>query len=520
MKNGNMPGGTLRITLANTIQYVIMALFYMIVTKTNILTQTDIGTISLLNFLAATFTVVTLFALPTALTKFTSEKIGKNQKEEAAAIQKTIIKTVVILSIIGLVIAAFLSQLITQLLWNNPDYMIALILAFTYSALGNIQKLFSSTFQALYLFGEMAIITVTFVISSRIIAILLAFLKMGVTGVMVGYVIGIIISLTVAIIFLKGKLPKTKKSMPLRPIISYSVPLFLSSITALILHWADIVIINSITGDLSLTGIYSIAINSAGTLSLLYVPIMTTIFPSISVHHGLEKTKNIKTILKTASRIILFLLIPSCIGLAIVAPTALTLFYGSSYAKGAVPLAILSIGTIITALFTLYTTTFGAIGKTGQVLKIKIIATIVTILTLLSLVPLLDTTGAAIGRLITNIVALALAIYILNKEIKISLDTVALWKSAASTIAFIPFLLVIELILSTKLSIVQTLAIELLTAAAIYAFMLYVLKALKRDDFQLLRQALPKPLIKYVNIIEKIIVRQKNNTNIKTKYSN
>jgi len=73
--------------------------------------------------------------------------------------------------------------------------------------------------------------------------------------------------------------------------------------------------------------------------------------------------------------------------------------------------------------------------------------------------------------------------------------------------ATVPFLLAIELTLSTKLSTVQTLALELLTAAAIYAFSLYALKALKSQDFQLLKQAFPKPLTKYINIIERIIVR-------------
>jgi len=72
METSNIPGGTLKITLANASQYIVMALFYMIVTKTNALTQTDIGTISILSFLASTFALLTMIALPTALTKFTS----------------------------------------------------------------------------------------------------------------------------------------------------------------------------------------------------------------------------------------------------------------------------------------------------------------------------------------------------------------------------------------------------------------------------------------------------------------
>ena len=90
-------------------------------------------------------------------------------------------------------------------------------------------------------------------------------------------------TLTVAIKFLRGKLPKTTKNMPLKPLLYFSFPLFLTSITALVLNWADIVIITSLTGDLSLTGVYFIVVSSVGALSILYLPMMTTIFPALSV---------------------------------------------------------------------------------------------------------------------------------------------------------------------------------------------------------------------------------------------
>lgn len=483
-----------------------MALFYVILAKTNTLTQADIGNLSILNFLAATFALVTMLELPTALTKFASEKLGKNQKEEAMATQRKIIKVVILLSITGFTAAILLSQIISQQIWNNTEYLLLLIINFTYALLHNINKLFNSVFQALYMFGKMATVTIIFVVSSRTIAIILAFLKLGVAGVLIGYILGLILALIVTFKFLRGKIPQTKQNIPLKPIVIYSIPLFLTQLTALILNWADIVIIRSILGD-SITGVYAIALNSVGALSLLYVPIMTTIFPRISTHHGLEKTNRISNILKTSSRMLLYSLIPSCIGLAIIAPTALTLFYGSSYAQGAIPLAILSISTIITAIFMLYTTTFGAIGKTGQVLKINTIAAVSTILSLLVLVPFLETAGAATSRLFTVIISITLAIYLLRKDIKLQIDKEALWKSIVSTIAFIPFILIIENILSTELSTIQMLALEVVISAIIYAFFLYALKALTKQDFDLVRQALPKQLTKYIDIIENKIVR-------------
>jgi O-antigen/teichoic acid export membrane protein len=507
METNEIPGGALRLTFANAIQYVVLALFYMIVTKTNALTQTDIGTLSILSFLASTFSLLTVIALPTALVKFTSEKLGKNQKGEAAATQRTITKIVITLSIIGLVIAIILSQLLSQYFWNNTEFTVIIILNFAYAFLYNLIGLCRSTLHALYLFGKMAAITIIYIISSRVISITLALLNIGVTGVIIGYIVGLITALTLAVIFLKGKLHKTTKNAPIKPILRFSFPLFLGATTELILKWADIVIITSLTRNLSLTGIYGIVVNSVGTLTILYMPMITTIFPALSAHHGLQKPENISKILKTTSRYIIYILFPSCIGLGIIAPTALTFFYGSNYAKGSVPLAILSITTIIMAFVLLLETTLTAIGKTGQQLRIKIISAISSILALIVFIPPFEITGAALARLTTQIIAVTIAVYIIGKELKIRLDKEAFWKSALATMVTIPILLTLEYVISTKLTTTQILITELLTAAAIYLFALYILRAMKKQDFDLLRQAFPTPLTKYINIIERLIVR-------------
>ena len=507
METNNIPGGTLQITIANVSQYIIVGVFYIIITRTNALTQTDIGTLSILSFIASTFSLLTLLALPAALTKFTSEKLGKNQRGEAAAVQKTVIKTVLTLSIVSFAIAALSSRSLSQYFLNSSEYVFLIILILANAFLSNMITLCTSTLRALYLFGKMATITLIFIFSSRIVAIALALLHMGVAGVIIGYVIGSIIALALAVEFLRGKLPKTTKNMPLKPLLYFSLPLFLSSITALVLNWADVVIITSLTGDYSLTGVYYIVIRSIAILSILWMPMMTTIFPALSAQHGLENPERISNILRTTSRYIVYITFPSCLGLAIIAPTALTFFYGAGYTKGAIPLAVLSIATIIIAIYSLLTTTLTATGKTGQILKINTLSALSLILMLLALVPFFETTGAAFARLATKIIALTLAVYLLSKEIKIQLDKEALWKSAIASTATVPFLLALELIISAKLSTTQTLAIEILTAAGIYVFSLYILKALKSQDFQLLRQALPKPLAKYIHILEGIMVR-------------
>lgn len=505
MQTNNIPKGTFQITLTNAIQYLIMGLFYIAVTKTNALTQTDIGTLSILSFLSSTIILITGLALPTALTKFASEKLGKNQLEEAASVQKTVTKTVLALSITGFTIAILLSNQLSQYLLGSSIHVHLIILMLVYTLFFSIITLFQSTLQALYLFGKMATVTLIFIIVSRTTAVILAMLNMGLDGVLIGYITGSLVALAAAAYFLRGKLPKTTHNAPLKHILKFSLPLFLSSLTLLILNQADIVVITAMTTDYSLTGVYYIALNSVAVLSIVWIPITTTIFPALSAKHGLKKPEDITNILKTSSRYLIYIILPSCLGLAAISPTALAFFYGPNYTPGAIPLSILSVATIIIALYSLFTTALTAMGKTTQILKINIVLALSTVTILITIVPFLQTIGAALARLITWIIGIALAFYLLQKEITVQLDKEALWKATIASIATVPFLLTFEATISKNLSITQTLIIEVLTAVAIYAFSLRILKALKSQDFELLRQALPKALTKYINFVEKII---------------
>jgi len=185
----------------------------------------------------------------------------------------------------------------------------------------------------------------------------------------------------------------------------------------------------------------------------------------------------------------------------------LAFFYGPSYTPGAIPLSILSVATIIISLSSLLTTGLTAIGKTTQILKLNIISAISTVTILATIIPFLQIVGAALTRLITGVIGITITFYMLQKEVRVEIDKEALWKATLASITIIPFLLVFEVIISKNLSITQTLFLEMLTAVGIYAFSLRILKALKTQDFELLRQALPKSLTKSINLIEKIMAR-------------
>lgn len=507
MQTNNIPKGTFQITLINAVQYLVMGLFYIAVAKTNALTQADIGSLSILLFLSSVIPLITGLALPTALTKFVSEKMGKNQLEEAASVQKTVTKTVLTLSIIGFTIAVLFSNQLSQYLLGSSTYMHLIILVLIYTFVMSIIGLCNSTLQSLYLFGRMATVMLIFIIISRTTAVALAMLNMGLEGVLIGYVTGSIAALITAVAFIRGKLPRATHNASIKPILKFSLPLFISSVTLLVLNWADVVIVTAMTLDYSLTGVYYIAIRSVTVLSILSIPVTTTIFPALSARHGLKNPEDITDILKTSSRYLIYIIVPSGLGLSVISPTALAFFYGQSYTPGALPLSILSVAAIITTLYSLFTTALIATGKTTQILKINVILALSTVTILTATVPFLQTIGAALTRLITGLIGITLAFYILQKKVNVQIDKEALWKSTLASTVTIPFLLILETTISKNLPVNQTLIIEILTATSTYALSLYILKALKTQDFELLRQALPKTLTKYINLIQKIMIR-------------
>jgi len=507
MKTNSMGKGTFQITSTNVIQYLVMGLFYIVVTKTNTLTPADLGVLSVLSFIASILVLSTL-ALPTALTKFVSEHLGRNESQKAASVQRTVTRTVSMLSLGGLMVATVLSASLSQYFWGTAESFQLIILISISAFFMNLMTLYNSGLRALCLFGKMSLVTIIYILSSRIIAVVLALLDFGVSGVILGYIIGSFVGLIVAITFIRGKFPNPDNKMPIKPLLQFSLPLFLSSIALLVFSQADILILASITSDYALVGIYSIAVRSLLVLSVITQPIMVTMFPIVSARFGLQDQKGVGNVVKMTSRYLSYTIIPSCIILSVIAPTALNVFYGPDYVPGATALSILAISIIISALFSLVTTTLTAIGKTKQVLQINLVSATSVIVLLLSLVPLFSIIGAAITRLVVQVISLILATYMLKRYVSVQLDREALWKSAIASTITIPFLFVLESGIIEGFPVVQVFAVEILVAGFIYVGSLYILKALNDQDFDLIRQSFPKSFSKIFDVLQIIMTRK------------
>ena len=154
MDSNEVGKGTLQITSTNIVQYAVMALFYIIIAKTNSLTPSDLGVLSILT-LFSSILALALFGLPTALTKFVSEFTAKNQLEKAAYLQKNLTKISVLISLIGSAICILLASQLSIYFWGDSNKIILIILISVEAFFINLVTLYKSKLRALWLFGKM-----------------------------------------------------------------------------------------------------------------------------------------------------------------------------------------------------------------------------------------------------------------------------------------------------------------------------------------------------------------------------
>jgi stage V sporulation protein B len=500
--------GTFHMTSTQIIQYTIFALFYMILAKSNALTPEDLGVLSILTFIASALTLSQL-NLPIAITKFMSEYLGMGESEKAASVQRTVERLIIILSLLGFIIPTFFSAQLSQYFWGTTENSVLIILISLEALFLNLFVFYQSGLRALNLFDKIALTTIIYVVSGRIVAVLLALQNFGVVGVLIGYVIGAFLGLLAVIAFSRNKLSIPAKKTPIKPIIHFSFPLFLGSLADFISNQVDILIIASFTFNYRMLGIYSIVVKSLSVLYIIWQPIIYTIFPLISAKFGLQDPVGINKVVKMSSRYLAYTIIPSCVMLGAIAPAALEVFYGPNYISGATALTVLAISITIFAFFKLFTTALTAIGETKEVLKINLILALAAVVLLVCFVPIFNVVGAATARLLAYTLALILATYIMRKYLgNLQIDKEAIWKSTIASVATLPFLIVLDYAITNGLPIVQLFILKILIAGLVYLLALRSLNAVNKQDFELLNQFFPKSFSKIINFLQKVIARQ------------
>lgn len=422
MRNSFTPIGLARgsfyLSFAFVADYLALLVFNIVAPR--LLSQSEVGSLSLLFFSIAVFNTLTLLAINQAVIKYLAEYMGVGEPGLASAVSNKAYRAILVVSI-----PAF-SLVIIIIAILNPANSLALIFALSTGFLLNLTNYYGAVMLGLGLYREVSIQNIVYATFARCLALFAAFLGMGIVGVALGYLFGAILCLLFSIRVVRNKLPEPRESYPAKALLEYSAPLYLNNIISLSLVWIDLIILQLLIQSLPLTGVYYLVTTGAGVLGILWMPISMALFPAMS-----GNPREQKQMATSALRIINVLVIPASLSLALIAPTAVTVAYGEAYRFGASAFSIVIAGSFFAAYSSIFTTSLQAGGRTKEVAVIGGVAVLLGSGIAAVLASPLRLVGIAIARISMVIISFALGYMAAKKMMGLKLDTGSIYRAAA-----------------------------------------------------------------------------------------
>ena len=263
--------------------------------------------------------------------------------------------------------------------------------------------------------------------AKAVISIALVLLGFSVAGAIIGYVAGYVVAAVIGIAILlllvRGK-QKNKNgnslSGDIKILIIYGAPLYLSVLLNGFIPLYQNVILAIFTTDADI-GNYKAATNFVALMSILAVPITTTLLPAFSkLNHSTNE--KVKRFYKLANKYTAMIIIPITFLIIIFSQEIVEVMYGSTYKSAPMFLATYCLLYFLVGIgYLVLPSLYNGLGQTKTTLKMSLI----TFLILAVLSPILAKTYSVQGLIIAFLTASAAGttygLYVAMKVFKIEL---------------------------------------------------------------------------------------------------
>src|SRR5208283_5268875 len=167
---------------------------------------------------------------------------------------------------------------------------------------------------------------------------LLVYLGYGATGAVIGYVSAAAAAAVISTIFLYfsifKKLPRSPKDgqsmfQPLKPLLSFGVPLAISSSIGLILTQFTSFMMAIYVIDNAVIGNYRIAINFSVLVTFVTIPVSTVLFPAFSKLDPVKEKNLLKTVFSSSIKYASIFMVPTIMAVLVLSKPLVGTFYGN-----------------------------------------------------------------------------------------------------------------------------------------------------------------------------------------------
>ena len=502
---------------------VIGVLYFMVLARFFPVVSPDVGSpkmgaFQFMNFIVVLSNVLGALALPSAAAKFIPQYLAKNEKAKANGVAVRHFQVAFATGLAAAVTVFLFSDFIaTSFFSNSPwipvEQMSLLLKILSLSCfLTNFMSFLSGTLQGLQKIGELALMNLTFNVLQSFLVVALLFYGFDLFSPVIGWVVGMAAASIVGTAIVLKSFSLRGKPHPLKPLLSFSLPLYISNILAFTVNWVDQIFIFSVI-NAGIFGMYSVVVKAALIPTLIATSIVLTIFPHMSEAYAKEGIESLENAFSFSTRYAVAIGFPMVVGISLIAQPSLVLFAGASYKIMTPYLVILAFSTIPTIMGVAIRPILLTLEKSRTVSAITITSIAAEALTCFLAIVVLGwgVFGATLGRTFAAALSFSLGIYVLRKHIHVKFDKEVLWKTLASCGVMAAALLLFDVLRmqltgSTEFLVfrLHLLPVYILLGALVYAGTLFTLKAVKREDLELLKEYLPRKLRWTVSWIEKI----------------
>ncbi|MBC7112826.1 MAG: oligosaccharide flippase family protein [Candidatus Methanomethyliales bacterium] len=474
---------------AQTVVSIITGIVYFAFAARLLPTIADLGKVSAITMFSSLLLTVLIFALPSAISKYYSEFLGKGISSDAISVAYTGFKIGTILAVFGGGFCLLFAPALSLIFFGSE----AEAIFFRMLAL-DILALFFSQFSFSLLYGsqrfkELSITSILSNLVRAVAAISFLLLGLGIAGIILGWIIADFLFLFLSLLFCRDIIRKMRGAFPLFTLLKYSAPIYGSNILGYLQSTIDRYIV------LGLAGAHTLGIYSPATTAVLYVSslsgsLASAIFPRVSGLFGKGDIHGILRTTKVASRYSAIIYSPLALGLAATALPTVDLFAGSRYIEGSPALAIMAVASVVLSLHYIVYTYIASIGKTFVFFISQAVAIIACTFVSIFFVPQLGAVGAAIGRSALILANFFTMLLYVKSEIRDLID----WKCFFTS-------LIISSIMSIFVSIFvrayyskYLMPAYIVIGGIVYIIMLKTLKIVNNADLELLIALFPQRL--------------------------
>jgi len=493
-----------------------------------LLTQAELGVFALLSFILLLPQVFGTFALPSAAIKYISQYLAENSREKALSVIVRVLQVCLLSSLVAVVVLVVPAEWLSARVFGTADYA-ALLRIVGFSAVFTILNIATVSFlQGLQRMGDVAAVGLTYNLVQNGVGIFLLFMGWRLYAVVLGWFLGLLAASVLGLVLTARHLGIIGKAHPTKPLLVFSLPLYVSGGLGLFVTWADQLILVSYMSLIPpgaseaqrLLGIYSVPIRASIVPTLFSNSLITALFPQLSELYAQQGVSSLKTSFTVSARYSTLIGFPLIVGLAALAYPTIILFTGWSKADGllaATVLIIISVGALASTLGVATGPILMTLERTAIVSVISVVSMAASIfLSYFTLAHLaLGMTGTAWARTAAAVVGLVLSLWAVRRHIPVSLDKEALWKSSVASVVLVAAIVVVDLLRRLVSSAPYEFLVIKLHQLPIYAavgglayfFALVALHAIKTSDVKLVEEYLPKRFRYLASWLERFAVR-------------